>query len=144
MGESLKLIRWIRRYLEKRYIRTKLNNTISTSQNLLCGVPQGSILGPTLFLCYINDLAISMKNIGVNIGLFADDAVIYCSNYDQFFIKTRLETILENIQIWCTLNCINMNVDKTKYCIYSSRTMDDTFKDNTIGPPNAHISQCHQ
>ena len=85
-----------------------------------------------------------MKSRGANIGLFADDAVIYCSNYDQFFIKTRLENILENIKNWCILNCINMNVEKTKFCIYGNRKIVDTFKDNTIGPPNSQISQCHQ
>ena len=57
------------------------------------------MLGPTLFLCYINDLAITIKTAGANIGLFADDAVIYCINYDQFFfIKLRLEHMLEEIR----------------------------------------------
>ena len=64
---------WIKSYLVKRNIRTKLNNNNSSSHELLCGVPQGSILGPTLFLCYINDLAIAIKDRGADIGSFADD-----------------------------------------------------------------------
>ena len=49
-------------------------------------------------ICYINDLAIRMREIGNCIGLFADDAVIYCYNYNQFFfIKTRLELVLDEI-----------------------------------------------
>ena len=139
-----KIIKWIQNYLGKRHIRTKLNNNISTTKELLCGVPQGSILGPTLFLCYINDLAITIKDAGVNIGLFADDPVIYCSNHDQFFIKTRSEHILEEIKRWCNLKCINMNVDKTKYCLYSSRKMVDTFEGHILGSPDCQISQCHQ
>ena len=144
MGVSKKIFLWIKSYLGKRNIRTKLNNNISSSKELLCGVPQGSILGPTLFLCYINDLATSIKRMGVNIGLFADDAVIYCSNYDHFFIKARLENILVNVKAWCKLNCINMNVDKTKFCVYGSRKLVNTFTHNKIGPPDFQISQCHQ
>ena len=144
MGVSKKLRNWIKSYLGNRCIRTKLNNSVSTSRKLLCGVPQGSVIGPTLFLCYINDLAFIIKEAGANIGLFADDAVIYCSNYDHYFIKVRLENMLEAIKQWCDLNCINMNVDKTKYCLYGNRKMVDTFRDKTIGHPNCQISQCHQ
>ena len=127
MGFSKKLVKWIQSYLGKRKIRTKLNNSFSTTQDLLCGVPQGSILGPTLFLCYINDLAITIKQARANISLFADDAVIYCSNYDHFFIKARLEHMLGEIKKWCNCNRINMNIDKTKYCLYGSRKMVNTF-----------------
>ena len=144
MGISKRLLNWIKSYLEHRKICTKLNNNVSTPKELLCGVPQGSILGPALFLCYINDLAIKIKGAGAYIGLFADDTVIYYSNYDQFFVKLRLERVLSEINDWCTLNCINMNVDKTKFCLYGSRKMVNTFRDNTIGSMECQISQCHQ
>ena len=101
-------------------------------------------MGPTLFLCYINDLAITIKQAGANISLFADDTVIYCSNYDHFFIKARFEHMLGEIKKWCNWNCININIDKTKYCLYGSRKMVNTFSDNIIGPPDCRISQCHQ
>ena len=94
-------------------------------------------------MCYINDLAITIKGAGANIGLFADDAVIYCSNYDQFFVKTRLEHMLEEITRWCTRNCINMNVNKTKFCLYGSRKMVDSYGGNTLGPDHCKIQQCH-
>ena len=54
MGVPGKLVIWIEDYLRNRNIRTKLNNCISNPSSLLCGVPQGSVLGPTLFLCYIS------------------------------------------------------------------------------------------
>ena len=144
MGLSMKLSNWIKSYLGNRSIRSKLNNNVSLSKDLLCGVPQGSVLGPTLFLCYINDLALTMKSVGASIGLFADDAVIYCSNYDHFFIQMRLERVLEKIKLWCALNCINMNVEKTKFCLYGTRKMVDAYQSNTIGPADCQILQCRQ
>ena len=81
IGIPSKLYLWIMSYLENRKIKTKLNNCVSTTVNLICGVPQGSVLGPTLFLCYINDLAAMTNELGMSISLYADDAVIYCGNH---------------------------------------------------------------
>ena len=101
-----------------------------------------------------------MRNSGVSIGLFTDDAVIYCKYYEQYFVKIRLENTLTKISNWCQLNCFNMNVDKTKFCFFfinlywlhintcssSRRTRKhvNSFTDNMIGPAGCQISQCHQ
>ena len=55
----------------KRSIRTKLKNTVSSPRDLLCRFPQGSIIGPILFLCYINDLVIKVRKVGIEISLYA-------------------------------------------------------------------------
>ena len=123
MGVSVKMAKWTENYLGKRSIRTKLNNIVSSPRDLLCGVPQGSIIGLILFLCYINDLklVIKVRKLGIEISLYADDAVIYCGNYESHFVKRRLERALVSVNDWCLSNYININIQKMKYCIYGSR-----------------------
>ena len=144
MGIPLKLHSWISSYLKNRKIKTKLNNCVSTTSDVICGVPQGSVLGPTLFLCYINDLASMANNLGLSISLYADDAVLYCGNHDSYFVKTRLEQALSCLIEWCNNNYININIDKTKFCIYGTRANISKFELNTITTTNHQINRCQQ
>ena len=66
---------WIEDYLTGRKQCTIANNVISDNENIVCGVPQGSVLGPLSFLVYINNIASVVKNS--NISIYADDTVIY-------------------------------------------------------------------
>ena len=117
---------------------------ISATADLICGVPQGSVLGPTLFLCYINDLSVMTKELGMSISLYADDAVIYCSNHDSYFVKERLESVLSRVIAWCNSNYININIDKTKFCIYGTRANISKFTTTTLETDNRRIHRCQQ
>ena len=144
MGVPWKLIFWIEDYLSNRKICTKLNNCVSPTRELLCGVPQGSILGPTLFLCYINDLALEMRDLDTNISLYADDAVLYNSDCDLQHLKEHLETVLLAITNWSKRNYININVQKTKFCIYGYRSRVKKFHDASLNSEGQEIFRCHQ
>jgi hypothetical protein len=73
-GIQGKLLKWFENYLANRKQRVVLNGEGSTLREILAGVPQGSILGPLLFLIYINDITEAVTS---NMKLYADDAIIY-------------------------------------------------------------------
>ena len=121
MGISNMLRKWISGYLKNRQMRTRFNGHISTTVPLKCGVPQGSVIGPILFLCYINDI-VSISNFNqVQISLYANDAVLYCTTKNIEALKTKLQSALNGVTSWCKNNCVNLNVKKTKLCCYGTR-----------------------
>ena len=75
----------------------KISETFSSSGNVNCGVPQGSILGPLLFLLYVNDMA---KSIDSKLLLYADDSCIIFQNKDPEIIESKLNEDFSNLCDW--------------------------------------------
>lgn len=76
MGVSGSLHRWLSSYLQGRSIRALISGHTSSARSISAGVPQGSTLGPTLFLAYINDIEQSLPS-GLGLGIYADGATLY-------------------------------------------------------------------
>ena len=112
-------LQWIRSYLNNRFQKTICNGKLSKIDQIKCGVPQGSILGPLFFLVYINDLKNEMKNI--NYQLYADDTVIYCMGESYKDCALELQNTLDIFVNWCSKNALTINTKKTKIMTFGSK-----------------------
>ena len=115
---------WIRSYLTERQQFTTYNGVSSAKQHISCGVPQGSILGPLLFLIYVNDLAyVSQKMFTL---MFADDTSCFMSGKDIDTVVSSLNIELQEIVVWLKANRLSLNIAKTHYIIFSSKRKNVT------------------
>ena len=133
IGVSSSSIKWFESYLNNRKQKTSCGNEISAALPVTVGVPQGSILGPLLFLVYINNLPNAVKNSEVT--LYADDTILYCFSKDPRLLEDKLNEDLLMVAYWLRENKLTLNLDKTKSMIIgtgAARTI--------IGVANIHIS----
>ena len=104
---------WFRSYLNGRLMQMKVNGKISNSKPIEVGVPQGSILGPLLFLIYINDFSkylMSGKAI-----MFADDTNLFFNSSSYAALYEVTNTQLKHVEAWLSANKLTLNTDKTLY-----------------------------
>jgi hypothetical protein len=121
---------WINSYLHKRSQLVYLDGHKSKINTISCGVPQGSILGPLLFIIYINDIANCSQKL--KFLLFADDTnIIYSEKYISD-LKCNLEKELVKLDEWFKSNKLSLNLNKTSYINFSkSRNQIDLYLNNT-------------
>ena len=112
---------WFESYLSDRTQRVSMNNKCSSSEHIKYGVPQGSILGPLMFLIFINDLPLALKDIVTSIDLYADDTTIYDIQSDMQKLQQNLQKSLSLLNKWCRENGMVINTDKTKVMLITSR-----------------------
>ena len=113
-GINGNLLLMLQNYLSNRKQRVVLNGIESTWEPIISGVPQGSVLGPLLFLIYINDLT---QNISANIKLFADDASLFIKVTDIDVAQQTLMGDLNTITIWANQWKMKFNPDISKQAI---------------------------
>jgi hypothetical protein len=110
---------WLTSYLSNRSQYVSFNNEKSSSKNIICGVPQGSILGPTLFILYVNDMC-NVSDV-LKCILFADDTNLFYTgnNIDDMCNVVSLE--LDKLNVWFMVNKLSLNVKKTNFMLFSKK-----------------------
>jgi hypothetical protein len=123
------VLEWFKSYLIDRSQYVYYNSCKSNVKNIRCGVPQGSILGPLLFLLYVND--ISSTSALLNFTMFADDTTILYSNSDLANKIPIINNELQEISIWFKANKLSINAGKTNYMIMGTPQKTFKFKSKT-------------
>ena len=109
---------WFRLYLSKRKQCVFVNGKGSEQKSVTHGVSQGSVLGPVLFLIYINDLPSVSKVL--SFYFFADDTNIYFKSSDIVHFQKVMNIELTKIRKWLDANHLALNIDKTNFVIFHS------------------------
>ena len=126
LGISGKLYKWIKCFLNKRFQKVVIDGVHSYTTLVLSGVPQGTVLGPILFLIYLNDINSSIK-YGCTIRSFADDSRLFNPiSTSQDAVNLQLD--LQNIISWATANNMVIHQDKFELMHYTTSLNNSTKK----------------
>ena len=118
---------WLQNYLHDRKQYTVVNAISSSIDNVVFGVPQGSVLGSFLFLIYINDIYRCVS--GEKLKLFADDTNLLISGIDFSELEIKANACLQKMETWFVANKLSLNTEKTCYTVFASKLKS-----------NAHVS----
>ena len=111
LGFAESTIRWYKSYLTNRCFIVNVGNDFSSPGKLLCGVPQGSILGPLLFLLYVNDMP---QAVNSDLLLYADDTCLIYTGKDINTIEEQLNTDFSHFVIGSLITNLVFTLEKKK------------------------------
>ena len=128
-------LHWFKSYFDHRSQQVSISGTLSSSKLISSGVPQGSVLGPLLFLIYINDLPLEIKKCIID--KFADDTTMSKSGCSVKKVTEDLNEDIKNAVKWCNNNKMAINTAKTKAMFITSAQKQAVIQEN---PPNLNIN----
>ena len=115
---SVNSVKWFRSYLSNRKHIVRTNSASSSPAQVKYGVPQGSTLGPLLFILYVNDLLLSLKPMDqTGTLMYADDTVLYATDSDPTNSINKNQMLLHKLLNWCSANKLTINTSKTKHML---------------------------
>ena len=137
-------IKWFKSYLNEREPMVSCHNMLSGKSTISIGVPQGSVLGPLLFLIYVNDI-----NRHVHLGacnLYADDTFVYCNGSTMSELKHNIQQCVSDIHEWYDQNKLLINKSKSSVMLATTRQrilhIDNNDLDVHIGDYKLVQSDC--
>uniref|UniRef100_A0A8C5D5C0 Reverse transcriptase domain-containing protein n=1 Tax=Gouania willdenowi TaxID=441366 RepID=A0A8C5D5C0_GOUWI len=119
MGFSGTVLQWFTSYINGRTFNVAINDVMSNMSNLSCGVAQGSVLGPVLFLLYLMPLGRLIRHFkNVSYHFYVDDIQLYCSfNDSEFHFLSEFLDCISCIKNWLSSNYLQINSNKTETLI---------------------------
>lgn len=131
-------VSWFRSYLEGRCQCVEVDGVRSSFEAIDCGVPQGSILGPLLFLVYVNDMHLS---VNCRLSLYADDSALVFSHSDPVVIGDSLSAELSNCREWLIDNKLTLHMGKTECILFGTGQRLARVRDFRITCAGTAVSQ---
>jgi len=116
-GLAQDILRWFGLYMSNRQQLVDISGTYSSTAHVTCGVPQGSILGPLLFLIYVNVMSALVQN---KLLLYADDSAIYVSGKNIPTVEKALSEDLMSVSHWLVDNKLSLHLGKTEFIVFGS------------------------
>ena len=139
-GVSGVVLEWFKSYLSDRLQCIKIGSILSGTKKLLCGVPQGSVLGPILFSLYTTPLSKVIRNHpSIGFHFYADDTqlCVHLTHKNVSHAFDRLERCLEDVKKWLSANTLKLNPHKTEFIVFGSKThrekLNKSFPVNILG-----------
>ena len=138
---------WFKSYLQNRFFSVQSNGHNSAASPLSCGVPQGSVLGPLLFIMYTTPLSTLLSSTSVSHHLYADDTQLFISFKPLNFSSsvTQLQSVFSNVSTWMSANLLSLNPSKTEFLVIGLpqqlaklNSPSFTIDPSTVLPPVTH------
>ena len=128
-------LQWLRSYMAERTQRVLVEDASSSTRKLTCGVPQGSVLGPLLFIMYTTPLGDLLRRENIQFHMYADDTQVYAistlDNIDD--TKDRVEQAMEKIRVWMAKNLLKLNPNKTEFLfIHNNHQVNDFIQELNV------------
>ena len=140
LGVDSNSLLWFKSYLRNRTQHTAVAESISNQCRVTTGVPQGSILGPLLFLAYINDMPADCLQ-HTQASLFADDTVLYCTAPSSGELEEKLNNDLSRIRLWLNRHKLTLNASKSKFTLIGGSRCLKSFGSITLKIEEEEIEQ---
>ena len=115
-GLDQNVLKFMNNYMSCRQQHTTVNGFCSPQEKITYGTAQGSILGPLIFILYVNDIFISLDS-ETSIHMYADDTLLMCRAEDIHLVTAKAQKVFQKMSTWCDANKLTINVEKTKYMV---------------------------